>query len=135
MPPNPARGAGRVQDRLGIATRAGACGTLDRVSLTQLRYFVAVAEERHFTRAAKRLAVSQPPLSRSIRALEEEVGADLLRRTPRGAELTPSGAVLLSRARTILAEVEGAAAAARAAVSASAPPSPPAAPTRRTAPR
>jgi DNA-binding transcriptional LysR family regulator len=109
------------------------------VSLTQLRYFVAVAEEGHFTRAAKRLAVSQPPLSRSIRALEDELGADLLRRTPRGAELTPSGAVLLTRARSILAEVEGAAAAARAALShpptSADRPSPPAAPTRRTARR
>lgn len=105
------------------------------MSLTQLRYFVAVAEERNFHRAAKRLAVSQPPLSRQIRALEDELGADLLRRTPRGAELTPSGAVMLERARDILASVEGAAAAARAAAVSGGPPCPPVAPRRRTARR
>lgn len=76
------------------------------MSLTQLRYFVAVAEEGHFGRAARRLFVSQPPLSRQIRSLEDEVGARLLDRTPRGAELTPSGRVLYDRARDILASVE-----------------------------
>jgi DNA-binding transcriptional LysR family regulator len=75
------------------------------VSLTQLRYFVAVAEEAHFGRAARRLFVSQPPLSRQIRALEDEVGARLLDRTPRGAALTPSGQVLYERACDILARV------------------------------
>jgi len=75
------------------------------MSLTQLEYFVAVAEERNFGRAAKRLAISQPPLSRQILKLEDEVGAQLLRRTSRGAELTEEGAVLLERAREILAKV------------------------------
>ena len=76
------------------------------MSLTQLRYFVVVAEEGHFGRAARRLFVSQPPLSRQIRSLEDEVGARLLDRTPRGAALTPSGRVLYDRARDILASVE-----------------------------
>jgi len=83
------------------------------MSLTQLEYFVAVAEERHFGRAAKRLAVSQPPLSRQILKLEDEVGARLLRRTPRGAELTDEGTELLARARDILGKVEDARAAFR----------------------
>lgn len=78
------------------------------MSLTQLEYFVAVAEEGHFGRAAKRLAVSQPPLSRQILKLEDEIGAQLLRRTPRGAVLTPGGLELLARAREILARVAAA---------------------------
>lgn len=85
------------------------------MSLTQLRYFVAVAEERNFGRAARRCSVSQPPLSRQVRALEDELGTELLRRTPRGAVLTPSGEVMLDRARAILSGVDDAVAAARAA--------------------
>ncbi|GAA1223467.1 LysR family transcriptional regulator [Pseudonocardia alaniniphila] len=69
----------------------------------QLRAFVAVAEDLHFGRAAQRLHIAQPYLSRTIRALEEDLGAPLFRRTTRRVELTPAGAALVDRARAILA--------------------------------
>lgn len=83
-------------------------GSVARVSLDQLRYFVVVAEEENITRAAKRLRVSQPPLTRQIRALEDELGVALFERRPRGVALLPTGERLLTRARRILAEVDAA---------------------------
>jgi len=83
------------------------------MELRHLRYFVAVAEELHFRRAAERLHMSQPPLSQQIRQLEEEVGATLLTRSQRKVELTAAGAAFLVRAREILDAVEDAARQAR----------------------
>jgi DNA-binding transcriptional LysR family regulator len=71
-----------------------------------LRYFIAVAEELNITRAAERLNVSQPPLSRQIRQLEEEVGVALFYRDPKGVFLTPAGEIFLRESRQLLAHME-----------------------------
>jgi DNA-binding transcriptional LysR family regulator len=86
------------------------------MDLRSLRYFVAVAEERHFGRAAARLHMTQPPLSRAIKQLETDVGALLLNRSPAGVTLTPAGTVLYEEARALLQHAERA----RARVSAAA---------------
>jgi epsilon-lactone hydrolase len=85
----------------------------DGMELRHLRAFVAVAEELNFGRAATRLYVSQPALSRQIRALERLIGCDLLRRSTHRVELTVAGEALLERSRTLLREVDDAIAATR----------------------
>src|SRR5438128_9994610 len=84
------------------------------MELRHLRYFVAVAEAGSLSVAAeRRLHTSQPSLSRQIRDLEEEIGAQLMTRTARGIELTPAGRAFLDHARLVLSQVEAAAEAAR----------------------
>ncbi|GGI53296.1 LysR family transcriptional regulator [Oxalicibacterium solurbis] len=78
---------------------------MSSIDLRLLRYFVAVAEEGHLTKAAQRLGIQQPPLSQQIRALEKELGVALFRRLPRGMELTESGHALLADAHLILEQV------------------------------
>jgi DNA-binding transcriptional LysR family regulator len=76
------------------------------VELRHLRYFVAVAEELNFSRAAQRLAMTQPSLSRQVHDLENELGVELLARQPRRLLLTPAGEIFLDRARQILEAAE-----------------------------
>ncbi|HEX8006476.1 MAG TPA: LysR family transcriptional regulator [Trebonia sp.] len=85
------------------------------LDLRLVRYFVAVADHRHFGRAAADLRIAQPSLSRQIRRLEVQLGARLFDRTPQGSQLTEAGEVFLPRARALLRSAAQAAAATRAA--------------------
>jgi DNA-binding transcriptional LysR family regulator len=76
------------------------------MDLRRLRYLVTVAEEGHITRAAERLGIQQPPLTRQIRALEEELGVRLFDRLPRGVRLTEAGRVVVEAAQAILERTE-----------------------------
>ena len=78
------------------------------MDIRQIRYALAVARERSFTGAAQRLHISQPPLTRQIRRLEDELGAPLFERTPKGMRLLPTGERFLAHARRVLAEVDAA---------------------------
>lgn len=81
---------------------------MNDLEVRQLRYFVTVAEELHFGRAAERLSMAQPPLSRAIREMERQLGVTLMERTTRRVTLTPAGEVLLRDARTALDAVAAA---------------------------
>ena len=72
------------------------------MELRHLRYFVAVGEALSFTRAAARLRLAQPALSRQIQDLEDEIGVDLLKRSPRGVTLTAEGKLFLEKTRHLL---------------------------------
>jgi DNA-binding transcriptional LysR family regulator len=85
------------------------------VELRQLRYFVAVAEEMHFGRAARRLHMTQPPLSQAIQALEAQLGTPLFSRTRRSVALTAAGQTLLPEVQRLLQQVEGLASLAQSA--------------------
>ena len=80
---------------------------MNLIELRRLRAFVAVAEEGHITRAAERLGMQQPPLTRLLHGLEKELGVLLMHRLPRGVRPTEAGKALLAEARAVLARAEG----------------------------
>jgi DNA-binding transcriptional LysR family regulator len=88
---------------------------MSRIELHRIRYFVVVAQELHFRTAAEKLHIAQPPLTKQIKRLEEDIGVELFKRSQRHVELTPAGQRFLEEAKVILAQVERAAAAARRA--------------------
>src|SRR5438270_6050211 len=101
--------AGRA-DKQGVLDDAARTLNTGReiMELRHIRYFVAVAEELHFRRAAERLHVAQPAVSEQIRKLEEELGVRLFDRTPRKVALTDAGAALLTESHRVLRHAEAA---------------------------
>jgi DNA-binding transcriptional LysR family regulator len=99
-------GRRRVQDRFGVPPYAPRRIGAMPPELRLIRYFVAVAEERNFTRAAERLHMAQPPLSTAIRQLEQQLDVRLLDRTSRTVQLTAAGELLLERGRELLAHAD-----------------------------
>jgi len=89
---------------------------MNRVGIRELECFVAVAEELNFSRAARRLNMSQPPLTRQIQSLEEKLALRLFERSTRAVSLTPAGTLYLEDARNILTQLDGATESARRAV-------------------
>ena len=76
------------------------------MELRHLRYFIVLAEELNFSRAAERFHMAQPPLSQQIRSLENELGLQLFDRTTRPLQLTPAGQVFLEKARQVFLQIE-----------------------------
>jgi DNA-binding transcriptional LysR family regulator len=109
-------------DRAGAAPEAeGRSLTPPAIELRHLRYFLAVFEELHFGRAAKRLRIAQPPLSQAIRKIESELGVQLFERTSRMVSATDAGRALATEARKVLASFDVAIAEARQAGGAASP--------------
>src|SRR5438876_745700 len=106
-PPPPRMGA-RRRERKGFDALAAIAVGYDHMEFHQLKYFVAVAEQRHFTKAARNLRIAQPSVSRAIRVLEKELGTPLFHRMKGNVALTSAGEVLLPWARRVLADVDGA---------------------------
>lgn len=98
----------RVASDIARVSKHDMRGYLWRVETRELRYFIAVAEELHFGRAAERLGIAQPPLSRAISQLERRLGASVLERTSRSVRLTEAGSVLLREGRAALDAVQAA---------------------------
>ncbi len=102
--------AGDQGDRAEAGIRSGPipddCMVRPDISIRQLRYFVTVAEERHFRRAAARLHISQPPLTQRIQAMERDLGIQLFTRTGHRIELTEAGRLVLAEAQAALAQVD-----------------------------
>lgn len=105
-----------IQCRFDLGVTAPTATIVGGVSIAQIHYFLAVAESGHVGRASAALRIAQPAVSRQIRGLEEELGAALFIRTPRGMRLSKAGAVFAQHARGIVTSIDIASTAVRDAV-------------------